>query len=169
MFVCLTGVSCTLPPPAQVGTNYYQQWEFIRDFSDRPMHTAEAVLGAAAKDALDVAAGLVVVVSRSGRAARLVAKYRPCVPVLVITDRSVWGSTSDGVGHTVRDLPFMHLAPGDNLHAGGKRGSVFPSPLAAGMLPHLLPSRDSCNRHMFAAHNASLPSLTDHYVATAAQ
>jgi pyruvate kinase len=82
-------ISCRLAllQLAQVGTNYYQQWEFIRDFSDRPMHTAEAVLGAAAKDALDVAAGLVVVVSRSGKAARLVAKYRPRVPVLVITDR----------------------------------------------------------------------------------
>ncbi len=35
---------------------------------------------------VDIDAGLVVVVTSTGRVARYVAKYRPNVPVLVITD-----------------------------------------------------------------------------------
>ena len=49
------------------------------------MHTVEAVVGAAAKDAIDVDAGLIIVISATGYAARMVAKYRPNVPVMVVT------------------------------------------------------------------------------------
>ncbi|GIL58673.1 hypothetical protein Vafri_13670 [Volvox africanus] len=71
---------------AEVGTNYPQVYDFIRDFSARPMSTAEAVLGCAAKNVLDVDAALILVISSTGESARLVSKYRPRVPVLLITD-----------------------------------------------------------------------------------
>ncbi|EFJ40446.1 pyruvate kinase [Volvox carteri f. nagariensis] len=71
---------------AEVGTNYPQVYDFIRDFSARPMSTAEAVLGCAAKNVLDVDAALILVISSTGASARLVAKYRPRVPVLLVTD-----------------------------------------------------------------------------------
>ncbi|GFH10858.1 pyruvate kinase, partial [Haematococcus lacustris] len=50
------------------------------------MSTREAVLGCAAKDVLDVGAGMIIVVTTKGDAARLVSKYRPRVPVLVVTN-----------------------------------------------------------------------------------
>ncbi|PNH10739.1 Pyruvate kinase, partial [Tetrabaena socialis] len=71
---------------AEVGTNYPQVYDFIRDFSARPMSTAEAVLGCAAKNVLDVDAALILVISSTGESARLVSKYRPRVPVLLVTD-----------------------------------------------------------------------------------
>mmetsp|Transcript_24731 Transcript_24731/g.44566 ORF Transcript_24731/g.44566 Transcript_24731/m.44566 type:complete len:725 (-) Transcript_24731:218-2392(-) len=70
---------------AEVGTNYYQVFDFIRNFTEKPMSTREAVLGCAAKNVLDVNAGLVVVVSNTGIPALLVAKYRPRVPILLVT------------------------------------------------------------------------------------
>eukprot|EP00198_Chlamydomonas_reinhardtii_P006402 XP_001695738.1 pyruvate kinase [Chlamydomonas reinhardtii] len=77
---------CAISANAEVGTNYPQVYDFIRDFSARPMSTAEAVLGCAAKNVLDVDAALILVISSTGASARLVAKYRPRVPVLLITD-----------------------------------------------------------------------------------
>ncbi|KAG2439977.1 hypothetical protein HXX76_004095 [Chlamydomonas incerta] len=77
---------CAIAANAEVGTNYPQVYDFIRDFSARPMSTAEAVLGCAAKNVLDVDAALILVISSTGASARLVAKYRPRVPVLLITD-----------------------------------------------------------------------------------
>ncbi|GIL77051.1 hypothetical protein Vretimale_3233 [Volvox reticuliferus] len=71
---------------AEVGTNYPQVYDFIRDFSARPMSTVEAVLGCAAKNVLDVEAALILVISSTGKSAQLVSKYRPRVPVLLVTD-----------------------------------------------------------------------------------
>jgi pyruvate kinase len=51
---------------AETGINHYQVYDFIRDFTLRPMSTREAVLGCAAKNALDVGAGLVIVVTSRG-------------------------------------------------------------------------------------------------------
>eukprot|EP00798_Chlamydomonas_sp_ICE-L_P001363 gene1363-32726_t len=61
---------------AEVGVNNYQ----------KPMTTSEAVLGCACMNAIDVGASMILVVTSSGIAARLVAKYRPPVPVLVVTN-----------------------------------------------------------------------------------
>lgn len=43
-----------------------QNFDFIRDFTRKPMSTKEAVLGCAAKDAIDVDAGMIVVVTTKG-------------------------------------------------------------------------------------------------------
>ncbi len=50
------------------------------------MDTDEAVLGAATKNAIDLDAGLILVMTQSGLPPHLVAKYRPRCPVLVMTD-----------------------------------------------------------------------------------
>ncbi|KIY96424.1 pyruvate kinase [Monoraphidium neglectum] len=71
---------------AEVGVNSYQTLSFIREFTDRPMTTLEASAGCAAKSVLDVDAGLVVLASRDPAYVRYVCKYRPRVPVLVVTD-----------------------------------------------------------------------------------
>eukprot|EP00961_Rhodomonas_salina_P053977 724801-Rhodomonas_salina.1 len=74
---------------AELGVNYYQVGTFIRDFTPKPVGMVEAVLTCAAKNAVDVHAGLIVVFSESGEAARLISKYRPCVPVVVVTTSAV--------------------------------------------------------------------------------
>eukprot|EP00798_Chlamydomonas_sp_ICE-L_P012268 gene12268-15414_t len=63
-----------------------ETYDFIRDFSDKPMTTSEAVLGCACMEAIDVGASLILVVTTKGNAARLISKYRPPVPVLVVTN-----------------------------------------------------------------------------------
>jgi len=49
------------------------------------MSRAESVASSAVKTALDVGAKLIVVLSESGATAILVAKYRPLVPIIVLT------------------------------------------------------------------------------------
>jgi len=70
---------------AELGINYYQVGLFLRDFTPKPMGTLEAVLCCAAKNAVDIAAGLIICFTQSGEAPRLVAKYRPSVPTMVVT------------------------------------------------------------------------------------
>ena len=71
---------------AEAGVNAYQTFDFIRDFTPKPLSTEEAVMSCAAKNTVDISAGLVVVVTSNGCVARFIAKYRPSVPVLVVTD-----------------------------------------------------------------------------------
>ncbi|GBF99836.1 pyruvate kinase [Raphidocelis subcapitata] len=71
---------------AEVGVNPHQAYSFIRAFTDRPMTGLEAAAGCAAKAVLDLDAGLVVLASRDAEYVKYVCKYRPRVPVLVITD-----------------------------------------------------------------------------------
>ena len=49
------------------------------------MSTAESIASSAVKTAWDLKAGIIVVVTRTGNTARLVAKYRPSVPIIVLT------------------------------------------------------------------------------------
>ena len=48
------------------------------------MQTAEAIASSAVKTALDMNAKMLVVLTESGNTARLVAKYRPTQPILVL-------------------------------------------------------------------------------------
>lgn len=50
----------------QVGINYYQNYDFVRDFTDKPMSTEEAMVSCAAKDAIDVDGTLIIVFTSSG-------------------------------------------------------------------------------------------------------
>ena len=60
------------------------------------MHTAEAIASSAVKTAMDMGAKAILVLTESGNTARLVTKYRPAQPVLVLTSSHVtaqqtWG------------------------------------------------------------------------------
>ena len=66
-----------MPPP--------QLFDFLRDLTPKPMRTIEAVVSCAAKNAVDTSAALILVFSENGSAACLTAKYRPSVPVLVLS------------------------------------------------------------------------------------
>ncbi|KAJ1479373.1 pyruvate kinase [Baffinella frigidus] len=74
-------IMANIAKQAETGINYYQVGAFVRDFTPRPFGTVEAVLSSVAKNAIDIGAGLIVVFSENGHAARLIAKYHPCVPV----------------------------------------------------------------------------------------
>ncbi|KAF6260138.1 pyruvate kinase [Scenedesmus sp. NREL 46B-D3] len=77
---------------AEVGVNSYQHFSYIREFTDRPMNSRQAVLANVARNVVDTDAGLVLLAA-SGRHSldasleyvRHVAKYRPRAPVLLIT------------------------------------------------------------------------------------
>eukprot|EP00960_Hanusia_phi_P010795 316552-Hanusia_phi.AAC.1 len=71
---------------AEIGVNYPQVFSSLREFTPKPMGFVEAMLCCVAKNAVDCYAGLILMFSKTGRAARLVSKYHPFIPVVVITD-----------------------------------------------------------------------------------
>ncbi|GFH12677.1 pyruvate kinase, partial [Haematococcus lacustris] len=74
---------------AEGAMNYQVIHSFIRDFSAKPFNTLEAAavsLAAGATEANHV--GLAIVVSNNGQAAAVVSKYRPAVPLVVVSTRA---------------------------------------------------------------------------------
>ncbi|KAG6578177.1 pyruvate kinase [Phytophthora cinnamomi] len=61
-----------------------------------PMQTAEAVASSAVKTAIDINAKMLVVLTETGNTARLVAKFRPSMPVLVLTALEQTARQSEG-------------------------------------------------------------------------
>ncbi|MEW5302336.1 MAG: hypothetical protein WDW36_005135 [Sanguina aurantia] len=70
---------------AEIGVNFYQSYQYIRSFTPKPVCAIEAIVSSVAKAAVDIRPGMIVVFSEGGKVARLLAKYRPCAPVLVVT------------------------------------------------------------------------------------
>ncbi|ORZ17575.1 pyruvate kinase [Lobosporangium transversale] len=57
----------------------------IRDLTPRPTETTETVASSAVSAAQEQAAGAIIVLTTSGTTARLVSKYRPKCPIIVLT------------------------------------------------------------------------------------
>jgi pyruvate kinase len=74
------------------------QFDFIRHktlASGEAVSATESIASSAVKTARELNCPLIVVLTQSGTAARMVAKYRPTVPVLVVTaDAAVARQTS---------------------------------------------------------------------------
>ena len=70
---------------AEIGINHYQNWEFIHEYTAKPVGTVEAVASCAVKTATEIVPGLIVVFSEAGKMPSMLAKYRPSVPVMVLT------------------------------------------------------------------------------------
>lgn len=66
-----------------VDTN--KRYNFIRNQTPKPMYGAEAVCSGAVQTAIDCNAKAIICITASGRAPALVSKYRPGVPVIVVT------------------------------------------------------------------------------------
>ena len=79
-----------------ITTRLLQVTSFIRDHTIKPFTTLEALGSSVAAAVLDSKAKLVVCESDDGELARLVSKYRPMCPVLVVTTQA------HVVAHTVR-------------------------------------------------------------------
>jgi len=70
---------------AEKTIDYKRLYDDIRSYTSPPVPTAEAVAAAAVGCVNDLQIDLVIVLTDSGKLARLVAKYRPRVPILAIS------------------------------------------------------------------------------------
>ncbi len=66
----------------------YQTFDFVRTFTPKPVQSIEAVCAAVAKNAVDLRPGMIIIFSENGKTPRLLAKYRPPAPVLVVTSNA---------------------------------------------------------------------------------
>jgi pyruvate kinase len=73
------------------------------------MSTQEAIASSAVKTAIDICAKMIVVLTESGTTARLISKYRPAQPILVLTALGETARQSEGLlkGTTARVMGSM--------------------------------------------------------------
>ena len=62
--------------------DYKRSFNDIKMFTPAPVSTAEALAASAVSTTLDLDIDLIIVLTDTGHMARLVSKYRPCVPIL---------------------------------------------------------------------------------------
>ncbi|OZJ04035.1 Pyruvate kinase [Bifiguratus adelaidae] len=80
----------------------------LRTLTPVPTETTETVASSAVSAAHEQNAGAIIVLTRSGRAARLVSKYRPQVPIIVVTRNAQTARQS----HLSRGCyPFIYEKP----------------------------------------------------------
>ncbi|QKX53769.1 uncharacterized protein TRUGW13939_00849 [Talaromyces rugulosus] len=70
---------------AEVSVPHFSIFDELRTLCPRPADTVEAIAMSAVGASLELNAGAIVVLTTSGKSARLVAKYRPVCPVIMIT------------------------------------------------------------------------------------
>jgi len=78
------------------------------------MSAAESIASSAAKTAFDVKAKLIVVLTETGNTARLIAKYRPNVPVYVVTTAPFAARQSNGY---LKNCTSKIVPPGHGVEA----------------------------------------------------
>ncbi|CAG9465389.1 unnamed protein product [Pedinophyceae sp. YPF-701] len=133
---------------AEIGINYYQTWEFMHDFTAKPVGAPEALASALVKASTEVVPGLILVFSEAGKMPRLIAKYKPAVPVMVLTTNEALArqcSTLFGVyPHMIKSAPTnarqmqqmvwicMNDAVKSGLCVAGKEVIVMTSTLVKG-------------------------------------
>lgn len=72
---------------AQSATNQYVFFNSIKKMQAIPMSVEEAVCSSAVNSVYQTKAKVLIVLSNSGKSARLVAKYRPNCPIICVTTR----------------------------------------------------------------------------------
>ncbi|PKY02521.1 PK-domain-containing protein [Aspergillus campestris IBT 28561] len=70
---------------AEVATPHFNVFDELRNLAPRPTCTVESIAMAAVSASLELNAGAIVVLTTSGHTARLVSKYRPVCPILMVT------------------------------------------------------------------------------------
>ncbi|KAH8700854.1 pyruvate kinase [Talaromyces proteolyticus] len=70
---------------AEVSIPHFSIFDELRTLCPRPADTVEAITMSAVSASLELNAGAIVVLTTSGKSARLVAKYRPVCPIIMIT------------------------------------------------------------------------------------
>jgi len=98
---------------AEGAINYKKLYLALRNTvmyeANAPLPISEAIASSAVKTCIDMGAKMIVVLTESGRTARLIAKYRPRVPILVLTGLQRVASQCEGVlrGVTARAMGGM--------------------------------------------------------------
>ncbi|KAF9579560.1 Pyruvate kinase, partial [Lunasporangiospora selenospora] len=80
----------------------------LRQLQKRPIETTETVASSAVSAAHEQAAGAIVVLSTSGDTARLVSKYRPQSPIIIVTRKE---STARAIHLSRGCYPFFYKEP----------------------------------------------------------
>ncbi|KAK1768524.1 pyruvate kinase [Phialemonium atrogriseum] len=84
--------------------SYVSHYEEMVSLTRRPVSTVESCAMAAVRTSLDLNAGAIVVLSTSGDSARLISKYRPVCPILMVTREA----TTSRFSHLYRGVyPFL--------------------------------------------------------------
>ncbi|KAJ9626987.1 Pyruvate kinase [Taxawa tesnikishii (nom. ined.)] len=73
---------------AEVAIPYVNAFDELRSLAPRPVPTTETCAMAAVSASLEQNAGAILVLSTSGNTARLVSKYRPVCPIIMVTRNS---------------------------------------------------------------------------------
>ncbi|PNW83558.1 hypothetical protein CHLRE_05g234700v5 [Chlamydomonas reinhardtii] len=115
---------------AEIGVNFYQSFDYTHKFTPKPVSAVEAMCSSLAKNAVDIRPGMIVVFSEGGKVARLVAKYRPCAPVLVVTSNaglarycsSLFGCYPRLLPEPIKDVAAMPKAVSEAMAYGVERG-----------------------------------------------
>ncbi|GLI64206.1 hypothetical protein VaNZ11_007398 [Volvox africanus] len=115
---------------AEIGVNFYQSFDYIRKFTPKPVGLIEAICSTLAKNAVDIRPGMIVVFSEGGKVARLLAKYRPYAPVLVVTSNAslarycaaLFGCHPKLLSKPIRDVTEVQTALADAMAYGVERG-----------------------------------------------
>lgn len=99
--VAAVGVMTRICREAEASIDYHALFRAIMKRVPLPMSPLESLASSAVRTAAKVRAGLIVVLTRGGATARLVAKYRPTVPILTVvvpvltTDNLSWQCSSE--------------------------------------------------------------------------
>ncbi|EPY35506.1 pyruvate kinase [Angomonas deanei] len=72
---------------AQSATNEYVTFDSVKKLQRVPMSSEEAVCSSAVNSVYEIEAKALIVLSNSGKSARLVAKYRPNCPIICVATR----------------------------------------------------------------------------------
>jgi pyruvate kinase len=105
--------------------NYRQLYDAIRsstlDELGEEMGTPEAIASAAVKTCIDMGAKALVVCSETGNSARHIAKYRPSVPILVLTATPEVARQVSGLSRGTVSMVMGSMIGTDSLltHAAG--------------------------------------------------
>ncbi|KAK2810671.1 hypothetical protein FQN50_002711 [Emmonsiellopsis sp. PD_5] len=70
---------------AEVAIPYVSVFDELRNLAPRPADTVESIAMAAVSASLELNAGAILVLTTSGHTARLLSKYRPVCPIIMVT------------------------------------------------------------------------------------
>ena len=82
---------------AELATAMSSMVSFLRDFTPKPFSRCEAAGMSVCYAALDARAGLVVSLTDEMEFVRAIAKYKPCVPVVIVTTSRVTARSTNGL------------------------------------------------------------------------
>jgi pyruvate kinase len=121
---------------AEHAQNNRSLYNFIRNHTPKPMVDVEAVCSSAVQTALDMGARAIVLLTKSGRTLRLVAKYRPDIPVFAVTNEqkiAIQGNANFGVIPLFLTEPIKAVAAVvAKVVQYANQGGLLPVPVRSG-------------------------------------